>query len=304
MIKPTLLLNTVIHAATVVTLAAVISACGDSANSSTDPTTGPTISAADVAAGTTLDIAAIAADAAAEDVAVFKVNLGAFGIVKDTDSDRFERWSACPYDAAESVFFCAAQVRGSFTTTRSYAYFTDNADEDGSASLQPAYDARTTAAAYFVWSLKGSITRDRWSGYVTRDRFLYVSDLLGSNGTITIFGNGGSSSSVAEKLRANFLGDSAGPNSLTRTYILESTSEIRATTPGIRLPDAWPTSGAITRDFALSRIDAAGTTFATRRAIVTFNGTQFVDLIVRQYADNGTAFVLDLATGKVTRKAA
>ena len=276
--------NTLLRAATALTIAALFTACGDSASS-----TGPTVSAA-VAAGTTLDVAAVSADAAKEDVETFKVNRGAFGIAQATDFERFERWSSCPYDATAKRFVCADKIRGPFTTTRSYAY----ADEAGAA--QSAYSATLTAAANFKWSLNGTITRDKWSGSIARDRDITLSGLLGANNTVTVNGTGS-----AEKMRTSFLRDSAGPNGLTRTYNMESSLVIKnVVTPAIRLPDAWPTSGTITRDYKVTRTDAtAGTTVTTRNSVVTFNGTQFVDLVV-----NGTAFTLDLATGKVTPKVA
>jgi hypothetical protein len=274
--------NTLLRAATALTIAALFSACGDSASS-----TGPTVSAA-VATGTTLDVAAVSADAAKEDVETFKVNRGAFGIAQATDFERFERWSSCPYDATAKRFVCADKIRGPFTYTRSYAY----ADEAGAA--QSAYSATLTAAANFKWSLNGTITRDKWSGSISRDRDITLSGLLGANNTVTVNGTGS-----AEKMRTSFLRDSAGPNGLTRTYNMESSLVIKnVVTPAIRLPDAWPTSGTITRDYKVTRTDAtAGTTVTTRNSVVTFNGTQFVDLVV-----NGTAFTLDLATGKVTPK--
>ncbi len=260
---------------------------------------GPTVSAIDIVASTTLDIAAVAGDAAEEDVEIVKVNLGAFGIAQDIDFDRFERWSSCP-DTIVGNFVCAAKVRGSFMATRSYAYFT-SCDGCDFGLLQPGYDPNTTAGATFSWSLAGSITRGKFTGYVTRWRVFEISTPSDSNGTVNVFGMGSDREDRVEQLRTTFLRDSAGPN---RTYILTATFNFSAIAPARRLPDAWPTSGTVTRDYTVTRIDAAGTTFTTRRAIVTFNGTQFVDLIVSQNADNAIGFTLDLATGKVTPKAA
>ncbi len=275
--------NSLLRAASALTVAALLTACGDSASS-----TGPTVSAA-VAAGTTLDVAAVSADAAKEDVEMLKVNRGAFGIAQAIDFERFERWSSCPYDATAKRFICADRVRGPFTTTRSYAY------ADAAGVAQSAYSGSLTAAVNFKWSLNGTITREKWTGSMSRNRDITLSGLLGANNTVTVNGTGS-----AEKMRTTFLRDSAGPNGLTRTYNMESSLAIRnVVTPAISLPDAWPTSGTITRDYTVTRTDAtAGTTVTTRNSVVTFNGTQFVNLTV-----NGTAFTLDLATGKVTPKA-
>ncbi len=274
--------NSLLRAASALTVAALLTACGDSASS-----TGPTVSAA-VATGTTLDVAAVSADAAKEDVEMFKVNRGAFGIAQAIDFERFERWSNCPYDATAKRFICVDRVRGPFTATRSYAY------ADAAGGAQSAYSESLTAAANFKWSLNGTITREKWTGSMSRDRDITLSGLLGANNTVTVNGTG-----TAEKMRTTFLRDTDGPNGLTRSYNMESALVIKnVVTAAVRLPDAWPTSGTITRDFKVTRTDAtAGTTVTTRNSVVTFNGTQFVDLTV-----NGTAFTLDLGTGKVTPK--
>ena len=131
---------------------------------------------------------------------------------------------------------------------------------------------------------------------MSRERDLTLSGLLGANSTVTVNGTG-----ATEKMRTTFLRDSTGPNGLTRSYNLEASLAIaNVVTPAIRMPDAWPASGTVTRNYKVTRTDATnGTTVTTRNSIVTFNGTQFVDLVV-----NGTAFTLDLATGTVTPKVA
>ncbi len=277
--------NTLLRAATALTVAALFTACGDSASSPTDAGV-----SASVAAATTLDVATVSGDAAKEDVEMIKVNRGAFGIAQATDFERFSRWESCPYDATAKRFVCVDKVRGPFTYTRSYAYL------DATATAQTAYSATTTSSANFKWSLSGTITKDRWSGSVSRNRDITLSGLLGANNTVTVDGTG-----AAEKQRTTFLRDSAGPNGLTRNYSLESSLVIaKVVTPAIRMPDAWPASGTITRNYTVIRTDATnGTTTTTRNSVVTFNGTQFADLVV-----NGKAFTIDLDTGKVTVKVA
>jgi hypothetical protein len=275
--------NTLLRAATALTVAALFTACGDSANSPTDPGV-----SASVTAATTLDVATVAGDAAKEDVEMFKVNRGAFGIAQATDFERFSRWESCPFDATAKRFVCVDKVRGPFTSTRSYAYL------DAAGVAQTAYSAATTASANFKWSLAGTITKDRWSGSVSRNRDITLSGLLGANNTVTVNGT-----AATERQRTTFLRDSAGPNGLTRDYSLESSLAIaNVVTPAIRLPDAWPVSGTITRNYKVTRTDATnGTTTTTRNSVVTFNGTQLADLVV-----NGKAFTIDLVTGKVTAK--
>lgn len=277
-----MLKTSLLRAAAALTLTATVTACGDSA-------TGPTDSgvSAAVATATTLDVATVSGDAAAEDVQTFKLNRGAFGLAT-IDFERFSRWDPCPYDATAKRFICAERSRGPFSYSRSYAY----ADEAGVA--QSAYSATGTASANFKWNLSGTITKERWSGSMSRDRDITISGMLGANNTVTVNGSG-----KAERQRTVFLRDSAGPTGLKREYSMESTLAIaNVITPAIKLPDAWPASGTITRNFSVTRIDATnGNTVTTRNSVVTFNGTQFASLVV-----NGTEFVLDLATGKVTPK--
>ncbi len=272
--------TSLLRAATALTLAAVFTACGDS-------TTGPTDAgvSASVSAATTLDVATVSGDAAQEDVETFKVNRGAFGLAT-IDFERFARWESCPYDATTKRFICVVKNRGPFSASRSYAYI----DEAGVA--QSAYSATTTAAANFKWALSGTITKERWSGTMSRERDITISGLLGANTTVTVNGTG-----ATERQRSTFLRDAeGGANGLTREYNLESSLAIvNVVTPAIRVPDAWPASGTITRNYKVTRTDATnGTIVVTRNSVVTFNGTQFAKLVV-----NGKEFKLDLATGKV-----
>lgn len=275
-----MLKNPLLRAATALTVAAVFTACGDA---STDPTDAGV--SASVSAATTLDVATVAGDAAAEDVETFKVHRGAFGLAT-IDFERFARWDPCPFDTTSTRFICAERTRGPFKHSRSYAYL------DSAAKGQRGYSATTTAAANFKWSLSGQITKERWSGSMSRERDITISGLLGTNTTVIVNGTGS-----AERQRTRFLRDSAGPNGLTREYSMEATVAVaNVITPAIRMPDAWPASGTITRNYSVTRIDATnGNTVTTRNSVVTFNGTQFARLVV-----NGKAYTLDLATGKVT----
>lgn len=273
--------RSILRAATALTITLTFAACGDTA------TTEPTVSAS-VSAATTNDVATVAGDAATEDVETFKVNRGAFGVAQLVDFERFSRWDPCPFDAATGRFVCTARPRGPFETTRSYAY----ANEAGAA--QNAYSATTTAAANFRWTLAGTITKRRWGGTVSRNRDMTISGLLGANTSITI--NGTSSS---ERQRTRFAREEAeGANAVERTYEMDGSTVIaNVVTAAVRLPDAWPLSGTITRNHTVTRTDAVnGTRTTTRTSVVTFNGTQRVPLVV-----NGTAFTLDLATGEVTK---
>ncbi|MES3035822.1 MAG: hypothetical protein V4813_17590 [Gemmatimonadota bacterium] len=275
----------ILRATTALTLTLGLAACGDDAGAPTE-----TSVAASVAAATTLDVATVAGDAATEDVETFKVNRGAFGLVQLADFERFGRWDPCPFDATTKRFVCVTRARGPFTYSRSYAY------ADGLGVAQDAYSATTTASANFKWALSGTITKRRWAGTMSRERDLTISGLLGANTTITINGTG-----AAERQRTRFAKEEVdGANAVEREYDMQGSTVIaNVVTAAVRLPDTWPASGTITRTHTVTRTDARhGTRTSTRTSVVTFNGTQFVPLVV-----NGTEFTLDLATGTVTPKA-
>ncbi len=275
----------ILRATTALTLTLGLAACGDDAGAPTE-----TSVAASVAAATTLDVATVAGDAATEDVETFKVNRGAFGLVQLADFERFGRWDPCPFDATTKRFVCVTRERGPFTYSRSYAY------ADGLGVAQDAYSATTTASANFKWALSGTNTKRRWAGTMSRERDLTISGLLGANTTITINGTG-----AAERQRTRFAKEEVdGANAVEREYDMQGSTVIaNVVTAAVRLPDTWPASGTITRTHTVTRTDVRhGTRTSTRTSVVTFNGTQFVPLVV-----NGTEFTLDLATGTVTPKA-
>jgi hypothetical protein len=269
------------RASSAIALATVVAACGDSAGSTEPTDTSP------VAQAVTLDVATVAGDAAKEDAETFKVNRGAFGIAQATDFERFSRWDPCPFDATSKRFVCVERSRGPFTYNRSYAY----ADSAGAA--QSSYSATLTGSANFKWSVAGTITKDRWNGSMSRNRDITVSGLLGANSTVIVNGTG-----AAERSRTVFRQDSSG---LSRSYDMQSSTVIaNVVTPAIALPDAFPASGTVTRNFTVTKTGVVnGETTFTRNSVVTFNGTQFVPLVV-----NGKEFTLDLVTGDVKAKTA
>ncbi len=274
-----------LRAATALTLTLGLAACGDDASAPTEANV-----SASVAAATTLDVATVAGDAATEDVETFKVNRGAFGLAQLADFERFGRWDPCPFDATTKRFVCVTRVRGPFNYSRSYAY------ADGAGLAQDAYSASTTASANFKWALSGTITKRRWSGTMSRQRDLTISGLLGANTSIMINGTG-----ATERQRTKFAKEEGeGANDVEREYDMQGSTVIaNVVTAAVRLPDTWPASGTITRNHTVTRTDAKhGTRTSARTSVVTFNGTQFVPLVV-----NGTQFTLDLATGTVTPKA-
>lgn len=248
----------------------------------TSDTTAPDVDGVS-ASVVTADVASVAADAAMEDMQSFRVNLGGVGLAFLTNFDRWERWDPCPYVAASQRFECPTRTRNGFTSTRSYAY------ADAAGAAQSAYSATTTAAVNYRYTLDGSITRRRFTSTVSRARDITFSGLLGT--ALTINGTGS-----RETSRSRFSADSTSGQQ--RSYELAASMRVtNVVLPAFRVPDAWPASGTVARDFTVVRTRADGTTqTVTRNTVVTFNGTQFVPLTV-----NGTAFTLDLATGEISR---
>lgn len=263
-----------------VTLAAtaLLAACSDAtAPADTDPT---------ISAQVTADVAAQAGDAAAEDVAVLRVNTGAFGL-PTLDQERFERWSSCPFVEATGWFTCADRVRGPWTSGRRYQFL------DAQGRAQPGYDAVATAAATFDWTVRGTFDRGRWDGTSERRRSVTFSGLAGTETQVTMNGTG---TDARNRTRFARPGAPGGSASAERSYEMSATLRIEnVVVPVPRLATGWPTSGTITRTFTGTRTGPGGTRTVERTAVVTFDGTSTASLVV-----NGRRFTLDLATGEAT----
>src|SRR5688572_27049897 len=150
-------------------------ACRDASSGPADP--------ADIL---TADVALVAGDAAFEDVNVIYTQLGAFG-VPTGDIQRTGGWrGGCPYDAVTGRFTCPAQTRENITVSHSYGF------KDAANNSQAAYDATTTASANFHSMMTGTVTRDRWSATIARERNITASGLAGAETSYIINGFGSS----------------------------------------------------------------------------------------------------------------
>ncbi|MEJ7811119.1 MAG: hypothetical protein WKG32_11970 [Gemmatimonadaceae bacterium] len=244
-----------------------IAACS---NDSTAPSTSDQESA---------DVAAVVGDATAEDVSLLITHEGLFGQVS-SDARRTGPWQGnCPYDAASTRFICPTNSREGLTVSRSYQL------RDASGQPQSAYSATTTASANFVATLAASVARDNFTATYSRQRNITVSGLAGAETQHIINGSGSTSNSRSRHTDAG----------AARSYSMSSSMTIvDLVIPVPRAADSWPLSGAITHQVAASRDRAQGDPQSrTRTATVTFNGTQFVPLVV-----GDRTFTLDLATGK------
>lgn len=250
-------------------LMAVLSACSDSP-------TAPALNAAELVSG---DIAAVAGDGTFEDVSAMRHHQGAFAPLPGP-LPRFGAWTNdCAYDAGTEAFICPSRSNGNVSHTRTYRLF------DAGGAPQSAYDPSTTASASFTSSTSGSAGRQGFSATFTRQRAFTVSGLAGDETTHTWNGTGSASHSRTQH----------GDAGLTRSYGMTSSTTLTAVVlPFPPAANAWPLSGTIVRQMTFSREGGRGPgRDGARTVTVTFNGTQFVPMMV-----NDRAFTLDLATGR------
>ena len=228
----------------------------------------------------TADVAVVASDAAFEDVNVIYTQLGAFG-VPTGEIQRTGGWQGgCPYDAPSGRFICPTQTRENFTVSRSYGF------KDAAGQPQSAYDAATTESANFRSTMSGAVTRDLWSATISRVRDFTESGLAGAETQHTINGVG---SSTESRSRHTDRG--------TRTYTMTSEATFAdVVIPFPRSRGPWPLSGTVTRVITATREGDQGSESRTRTAVLTFNGTRFVPMVVGDHT-----FTVDLATGRIVR---
>lgn len=237
---------------------------------------------ADASPQENFDVATFVGDAVAEDISLFRTQEGAFG-VPSADAFFTGEWrNNCTYSAATGRFTCPVLTHEGRTIARSFQLL------DAAGHPQAAYDPVTTASANFVSTITGSVARNDFSASFSRERNVTISGLAGNETQHTVNGSGTSSTA-----RTRHTADGA-----TRTYSMTASVTItNVVVPFPRTRGAWPLSGTITRQVSFTREASTGQQRSgTRIATVTFNGTQFVPLVV-----GGRTFTLDLATGKVQR---
>jgi hypothetical protein len=260
----------IVRAATALALATMLAACSDS------PTAAGTEDAESLA---TLDMAAVAGDQIAADVGMVVLNEGAFGL-PTVPLARFGSWNNdCAFDRLLRKFACQVRHIGSFDVSRSFEFF------DALGAVQDAFDPATTASAHFESTVTGEANRNGFSASFTRKRNLTVSGLEGAETTHIV--NGTTTADAARSQHTD--------GGRSRSYVLQGSGAIvDLVIPVPRSADGWPLSGTITRDLSFERENSAGKNRSgSRKAEVTFNGTQFVPMTV-----NGRSFTLDLATGR------
>lgn len=187
----------------------------------------------------------------------------------------------CPYVAATGWHECQVTNPRGMTVSHAYAFFT----ADGAA--QETFDATTTESIASRMGIEGTLTTTRFTAVIDQERETTVSGLAGTE-TRHVFNGTGTRNETSRSLGTD----------QQRQQTLVSSDTI---TDVVRLLPAsanpWPASGSIVHNIAVTQTVEGGrqaSRSASRRVVVTFNGTQFVPM---QVGDR--QFTLDLATGRV-----
>ncbi|HSM06667.1 MAG TPA: hypothetical protein VK858_18730 [Longimicrobiales bacterium] len=188
------------------------------------------------------DVALLAADAAAEDLAVM--------------SDMLQ-WAGLggPEAMARDLY-----------RSRSVEFF------DAEGLLQDAYDALTTASIHTVLEIQGEVERMNMEMSLSRTRDMWVTGLEGEETTRTWNGTG---TEAHSRVRVS---DTRG----TRTYDMEGTLLVEDVVRPVPLTDRpWPLSGTITRTVTVEVTGGPdGDRTVTRTVVITFSGERIVTLTV------------------------
>jgi hypothetical protein len=211
------------------------------------------------------DVATVAADAAAQDIEVMRgPSVGPFGL---------------GFLHRAGAFDCDTHTRPGLTVTRTCTY------KDAAGNTQAAYDAATTASINLKATIKGSISREKWSATTDRSSDYTVTGLAGNETQATW---NGTSSAKTTRVRMS-------DDGTTRSYeITGSATVTNVVVPVPRTATSWPLSGTITKRYTVKKAD--GTT-VDRTVTIVFNGTNIAKVTV-----NGVTKDFDLSQrGKLRR---
>lgn len=208
-----------------------------------------------------LDVAAAAAETAAQNVEVMHGPGGIHGFGLRFEGGRFD---------------CEPKTREGLTVTMSCTY------KDAAGNTQTAYDAVTTASVAVHVDVKGTFDRGHMSGTVDRKSDLTVTGLAGAETKMTW--NGSESGTMTHSHQAE--------GQETRRYDMTFTGTTsNVVIPVPRTETSWPLSGTTTHQTTIKFTGGEkGGTTEQRNVTVTFNGTQFATVTV-----NGETFEVDLA---------
>lgn len=259
-------------------LAAAVACSGDSTGSNPETGTAQTLNA---------DVAAVAADAAAEDVDIMAGMNGMTGTISFAaavlDPDDVPpgpgNTAGCGFGGGR--FTCPPNSANGLTITRTLTFF-----DEFDAVQTGGFDSLLTARIDLEAALNGDVTRGPWTATISRSRDLSFTGLLGSETTRTVNGTAASQNS-----RARFTDQ--GPN---RSYTMTGTATIEDVVIPVRTAGTapWPLSGTVTREFVVTVGDQDP---VMRTVVITFDGTATPPATV-----NGEPFTINLAERRAFRR--
>lgn len=195
---------------------------------------------------------------------------------------------SCTFDASSGRFSCPPVTKNGQTWSVSYALM------DANGVSQSQYDNVTTASINFVVSDTGAVSftsnGNTFADTVSRHHDRTVSGLAGAPDTVHTW-NGTGTTAIT----------SVRSGQITKVYAMTSvdtTTAVRFKQP--RDINPYPLSGTVVRDYTVTRTRFASDTtrrVATRRVVVTFNGTASVPMTI-----GADSYVLNLDTHKVTKQ--
>lgn len=180
------------------------------------------------------------------------------------------------------TFSCGQMVRDGFTFTREVTFY----DEDGNEQLD-GFDQATTDAIHMVVQASGTREHSFWSASMERSRDMWLTELLSDAHLLN-----GEGHSVVNR-SGNPADGSERTFDMTVDVLWEDVVHLQ---PREDFP--YPESGTITRDIFVE-VTKDGEVIGGRdvTTVITFNGTQFVTLLV-----NGEAYEIDMAERGVMRR--
>ena len=187
----------------------------------------------------------------------------------------------CPYVAETGWHECSILLAGGPAITWSYAFFT----KDGRP--QEFFDSLSTASISSRSTFEGTVATDRVTSVLRHARAATVTGLEGRETSRVWNATGTRNDEWAS------LGDSP-----QRSHTLVSNDTVANVVQLLpQTEHLWPASGTIVHNLVITNLgdDARrAPRSGSRRVLVTFNGTQYVPLLV-----GDRTFTLDLATGQV-----
>jgi len=200
---------------------------------------------------------------------------------------------SCSFSASTGRFDCPPVTRNNHIFTVSYALF------DANGVVQSQFNKVTTASINFIVQDTGAVSfssnGNTFADTSSRIKNATVTGLAGDPDTLHTW-NGYGSGSIR----------SVRSGQISKVYELASTDTLSGV--AFRQPrdiNPYPLGGTIVRNYNVTRLREASDTTqrtASRRVVVTFNGTVNVPMTVTNGDGTVTNYMLNLDTHKVTKQ--